>query len=228
MGANIAGTELQGWAALLEKWAMQKQFQEEAARQAGYRTQALGAFGQGLPMAGSAMAAPTMADAASAREAGYAKLGAIPLSVSDPKYATSRNPAADQAYAALIGGNRARLGAYGDWQFKQGLSAQETARQLNQISNFAGGTARVFPYLMYKAQHSQDAMAAIGQALSSLGGGGGGGIGQMYTQQPQSFNAPAFQQPGVTGGIGDPYTNVPMGGAYPYGGYGYGAGLAVG
>lgn len=198
MGANIAGTELQGWAALLEKWAMQKAFQDEANKQAGYRTQALGTFGQGLPMAGSAMAQPTMDAAAAQRRAGYQTIGAVPLSVSPSTTPSqSRNPGADAAYAALIGGNRARLGAYGDWRLAQDLSAMQTGRNLNQISSFAGGQARVFPYQMYKAQHSQDAMAAIGQALSSLGGGGGGGIGQQYIQQPQAQYGSGLDQWGM-------------------------------
>ena len=91
------------------------------------------------------------------------------------------------AAAQLFGGQRAALGSYGDWLQKQYLRNQDTQRQLNQVSSFAGGAASIFPLQMYKAQHSMDDLAAVGQAISSLGGAATS-FGSLYGSSPNSNN----------------------------------------
>lgn len=203
MGANIAGTELQGWASLLDKWAMQDAFKAEAQRQTGYANQAMDVFNKRLQYAGADYANKFLARDTASREKGYGDLNKTPLSVNTTPYSGGRG-GADTAYINMRGAQRAKLGAYGDYLGRQKIQTGETARELNPIINFAKGTAGVFPYRMYEAQHSMDDMAAIGAALSSLGGGSGGNIGQSLSSSPP-------------GGYG-------QGTYYPYGGA-YGASL---
>jgi hypothetical protein len=213
---NIAGGEISGWAAMLSKWAMQDAFQREAQRQAAYQGQALGAFNKGLGGAGVDTAQSQLAQGMADRMQRYAQVGAVPLGFGG--HVTPR----DQAQSQLIGQQRAKLGSYQDWGLQQALQQMQTGRQLNQIGNFAAGTAGVFPYRMYKAQHSQDTLAAIGAAISSIGGstanyasllgsqppssgsgggGGGGGYGQgQYAPQGSAY--PAY---GDMGGFTDAY-----------------------
>jgi hypothetical protein len=222
MAAGIVGNELQGWAAMLEKWGMQKAYQNEQARQNAYQQQALDKFKSGLQLAGSSQAPQMLADAAKARQDQYGAIGQVPLAVTSPATTKSYNPAADQAYINLLGGDRARLGAYQDWQLAQQLGAQQTARDINQIANFAGGTASVFPYELYQAQHSQDIMSQIGQSFSSLGGaassygnmikppssgGMGGGYGQG-TFSPYGGSMPGYS---LMQGFQTPYGSMPTG-----------------
>lgn len=199
-GAAIVGTELQGWAALLDKWAMQDAYQKQAQLQGQYRQQATQAFNTGLAGMGSDQAAKDLSVGAQNRQSQYAQANATPLSVQGSPLSGLLN-ARVQAAAQLSGGQRATLGSYGDWLQNQYMRNQNTNRQLNQISNFAGGSASVFPLQMYAAQHSMDDLAAVGQAISSLGGAAGNYM-NLYGSTPTGNNlsAPNFSYSGVSGG----------------------------
>lgn len=201
MATNIAGGEIQKWAALMERQAMFEEYQKEQARQGAYAKQAQGDFGQGLQQAGAQVAGQQLGQGASDRMAAYDKIGRVPLAVNQPTRLSS-SPSRDQANARLLGQGRANLGSYSDWGLKQAMNNLNTGRKLDQTTNFAGGTASVFPYRQYAAQHSQDTLAMIGQAISSIGGGAANYA--QYAQQPSGG-----QPGGGAGGYG-------QGAYYPY------------
>lgn len=199
MYANIAGGELQGWAALLDKWAMKDAYDAEMRRQAAYRQQAGQVFNQRGGTADLGTAQQQMAQGAALRNQRYNQILQAPLAVSTHGQ-PSGNPAREAATAKLQGANRARLGAYSDWALQQAIQNIQTQHALNQIENFAGGTASVFPYRMYDAQHSWDTLSEIGQAISSLGGGS-----TDYSKYNQGTPSPNM----ATGGAYGNYTPVP-------------------
>ncbi len=243
---NIVGGEIQGWAALLDKWAMQKKFQQEAAAQAAYRQQGLnvledhhdplygtplgireGVSGAMLPGAISQSSAGAMqrgvAEGAAMRNQAYGNIAKVPLGTGFSQQ-SKYNPGADDAYTRMIGGARANLGGYSDWAIQQSINNLRNQQALNQISNFAGGQSRnVFPLQMYSAQHSHDDMAAIGQAISSIGGAAGNYM-QLYGQQPttpgyspQYVNAGGYGGPAAFSGYGGITNQPPLGTSYsPY------------
>jgi len=184
MVTSAVGGELQAWAAVLEKHAMFKEFQKEMARQQEYRDRGAkifqGILGQNTP----ATAEATMKTGRATREKSYEDVGNVPLSVAPTTSAATTSPGArrDKATMQMRGQARARLGAYSDWQLKQTLDNIQNQEALQQLSSFAGGTAGVFPYKMYEAQHSLDTLAMTGAAISSLGGGAAN-YGQ-FSQQP--------------------------------------------
>lgn len=207
MATNIAGTELQGWASMLEKWAMERAYADEIKRQAAYQTEATGVFDKQLPSHGATSFGQQLGEAALSREGNYGDLAKVPLSVT-PEVATER----DKLSAAMQGAQRAKLGSYQDVLFNQKMGDLGTGRSLDQISNFAAGTGRVFPYRMYAAEHSQDALAEIGAALSSIGGGG-------YQGPKNDFPGKTSSSMNYTGGIdsgfwGDPNTYDQMQGMF--------------
>lgn len=170
--ANIVGGEMQGWASVLDKQAMGKAFTAEQNRQQGYADQAKGVMTQEVPLQGAGQAGMDLAQGAQDRQALYTSLGKIPLTMSSggpPQGA--RQAKLDQAYSTMRGQTRARLGAYSDWALNEALRSIQTQESLRQVSNFAQGTASVFPYKMYEAQHSYDDLAMAGAAISSIGGG---------------------------------------------------------
>jgi len=179
--ANVVGGELQGWASVLDKWAMQKAFSDEMARQAAYQRQGTGAFTQGLMGATPGVVQQQLGQGAQNREQQYARINQAPLG-----FGMQTTPR-DQANAALLGQGRAQQGAYSDMGLQQMINQLNTQRQLNQISNFAKGTAGVFPYRMYEAQHSMDDLAMIGAAISSIGGGAANYA--QFAQAPQAQQA---------------------------------------
>lgn len=199
MAAQIVGTELQGWAALLDKWAMGDVYNQERATQKGFTDQAGALFNQRLQGAGADAAGQQMKEGAQSRQAAYQSVNATPLSISAAPLNSLQN-ARNSAYSSLLGQQRAKLGSYGDWLQNQWLANQQTNRGLGQITNFARGQAgNVFPLQMYAAQHSMDDLAAIGQAISSLGGGGTN-FSSLFNSSPGTPNAPNFKYPGVSGG----------------------------
>jgi hypothetical protein len=221
MGANIVGGELQGWAALLDKWAMQEAYKAEANRQAGFRDEALGTFNKGVGQSNFASAQKAIGAGSDQRRAEYGKLANVPLgSGFSPQ--SGYNPTADNAYMSMIGNARANLGGYSDWAFNQSINNLRNQQNLSRITNFAGGQARnVFPLQMYAAQHSNDDLAAIGQAISSLGGAAANyaqfnssptqGQAQVPTYYPMG---PSAGYPGYTAfqGYTDAYGNtIPQG-----------------
>jgi hypothetical protein len=193
---------------------MQKQYQQEADIQAGYRNQALGP--QGPIQTGIRQSSPEAMTAgvdagAALRNKAYGDIAKVPLGSGFSRQ-SEYNPSADDAYLGLVGKARANLGGYSDWAVQQSINNLRNQQALNQIISFAGGQAKnVYPLKVYEAQHANDAMAAIGQAISSIGGAAGN-YAQLYGQQP---TAPSYQSGFVnSGGLG--------GGAYfsGYGGYG--------
>jgi hypothetical protein len=192
--ANIIGGELSGWANLLERNAMFDEYKQELARQAEYAKQGAGIVQGATQQAGSVEAGKEMAQGAGERRAAYKDVNATPLSVvpapsSDGGKAPSGGDggggsARDQEWAQMRGAARATLGSYGDWQLRQTLNDIQNKESLNQVINFAGGTAGVYPYRAYQAQHSQDDLAMIGAAISSIGGGAANY--SQFAQQPQA------------------------------------------
>ncbi len=168
--ANIAGGEIQGWAALFEQWAMKNAYDKQATAQRAFADQAGGVLDQRLSTAGAGPAGQQMGQAQQAREGMYRSVNATPLSMQSSPLGQQQN-ARNSAYTSLLGGQRAKLGSYGDWLQNQWMANQQTGRDLGQVENFAKGSASVFPINIYSAQHSMDNLAAIGQAISSIGGG---------------------------------------------------------
>lgn len=237
---NIVGGELQGWAALLDKWAMQKQFQNEARLQGQYANQAggvlygtppsgrviggtgtlnvqpnnpsltndLGAIGQSTPE----YARGQIQQGAANRRQAYSDIANVPLGGGFSAQ-SHYNPGADNAYLGLVGDARARLGGYSDWALQQSINNLRNQQALNQVSSFAGGQAKnVFPLQMYAAQHANDALAAVGQAISSIGGAAGN-YAQLYDSGPSTPSYSTF-------GSGPYPTYTPSQGYYDaYGNY---------
>jgi hypothetical protein len=163
--ANVVGGIMQAVAASQAQRAMYRAFAGEMARQGRYRGEAVGSFGQWAPTLGRETAEQEIGQGQASREGAYATGLAAPIM-------QGAVPAErDKAYYSQTGRNRARLSAYGDWQAEQGRSAQREGWDLGKITNFAQGDAQVFPYQMYKAQHSMDELAFWGQLISSIGGG---------------------------------------------------------
>lgn len=220
---NVVGGEISGWAAMLARDAMYKSYLHEQARQKGYADQAGKVMGQAIPQSGPEQAQRDMAQGYGERMGDYKTLESTPLSVGGGGGPTAR----DQAFGDQVAQNRARLGSYGDWGLQKSIRDLQTQQKLNQITNFAGGTASVYPYRQYQAQHSADQLAMIGAAISSIGGGAAN-----YAQYAQGPNV----QPGGVGagggyGAGIYYPSGSQYGGYsqmggfgtPYGNY-YGAG----
>jgi len=199
---NIVGGEISGWAALLEKWAMQDQYEQELKRQAAFRDQALGQFNTRVGTAGAATAQDQMAQGAANRMAMYNAIQATPSAL-QVKSQPRGNPARDAATAQMLGQDRANLGKYSDWGLQQTIQNLNTQRALAAIESKAGGQAGVYPYRMYDAQHSQDTLSQIGQAISSIGGGSANYSSSDST--PQGDPATGGAYPGVDNSGSLPY-----------------------
>lgn len=161
---------MQAAAAQAEQRNMFNEYKKELERQGAYQLQATQAFQPNIAASGSEAAQGDLASGAAQRQAAYGSLQNVPLSISGTGDESSAYKALDAAAYGQRGQERAALGAYGDWQHQLGIGNQAVQRQLNQISNFAGGTAGVLPYRMYQAQHSMDELAFWGQMIQSLGG----------------------------------------------------------
>lgn len=185
--AQILGQILKGIAANQAKHAMEKAFKGELTRQRGYRNEAFGVFEGAVPKYGVETAREEMGRGQEHREGLYNQVGATDFTASQPSGFGATG--ADQANLAMAGQARGKLGSYSDWQLDQMIRSIRTQDELNKINNFASGTAGVFPYRMYDAQHSGDSLAFAGDLLSSIGGlasgmgglnfggGGSGGVG---------------------------------------------------
>lgn len=178
MGAQIVGTELQGWASVLAQQAMQQALGAELRKQQGYGMQATGQQFLQLPRQGAETATQEIGQGSTDRQAEYNDLYNYPTATG-----------ADKAAIATEGKSRANLAGYGDWQTNRSLDLSQLGGTLGRINNRAAGEASVFPYKMNRAQHSQDTLSAVGQAISSLGGGASN-IGQSLSSNPNQF-APA-------------------------------------
>ncbi len=170
MVTNIAGGEISGWAAVLARDEMFKKYKEEQRRQESFRTEGAGLFDQAVGHAGAEEAGRQLDKSAGERRATFDQVGQTPLGLPN-RTQQSFSPSADKAYLKLRGGQRAKLGSYGDWGLDQALNQAMSQERINRLSDKAGGVASLFPYRMYQAEHSQDLLAQIGAAISSIGGG---------------------------------------------------------
>jgi len=217
-GANIVGGELQGWASVLDQIKMGQAYRSELAKQQAYQQQALGLFNQQPGKSSAEGMSASMAQAAKDRMGQYGQVASVPLGVGPTtEYGKQGyNPGAADAYTSMMGGLRAKDLAYGDYQVQQAIDNMRTQRQLDQISNFAGGQSRnVFPLQMYKAQHTMDWMSQLGQAISSIGGAAANYAQYAQTPQQQYGANPSggpLYGPGLSG-----YSYAPAGTGYnPY------------
>lgn len=181
-GAGIVGGFMQSVASTMESQAMFQAFQAELARQHGYDSQAYGAFLGSLPGQSAETAQQQIGAGQEQREKDYSQLQSMPLVAGGPSMSST-----DAAALNLSDASRAKVGGYGDWKVNQTINNIKTQDQLNKISNFAGGTASVFPYKMYAAQHSQDELDMWGKAISSIGGGS---FSPTASAPPTGNNAP--------------------------------------
>lgn len=170
MIAGAAGGFMQAIAARLAQMKMDQVYQQELDRQAKLRNQAYSIWGPATEYRGVENYNRQLAEGAANREMNYQQIESRPLSFQNT-YKQGAN-AVDQAAYNMMGQRRAALGAYNDAQLMQQINAIRTQNELNKISNFSQGWARVFPLNMYDAQHSQDALQAIGGIVGSLGGAG--------------------------------------------------------
>lgn len=164
---NAIGGIIQGIAANRAKKDMQRQLNKELERQARYQQQAFGGFEGYVPSLGVETARQQLKKGVDRRLAEYAVLKDTPL---DTEQAPAVTAARDSAYYDLAGNSRAKYGSYADWQLEQAIARIRQQNELNKISDFSRGTASVFPYKMYDAQHSEDGLNFLGSAISSLGG----------------------------------------------------------
>jgi len=179
MGANLAGGLMQSVAATMAKHAQEQEFQREIQRQQKYRNEAFNTFQPAVQQRGVETARTEIGQGAQNREANYQQIG-------QTKFGVGGGPSErDKALYGLLGKGRANLGGYSDWALNRMIANIRTQDELNRISNFAGGTAGVFPYRMEQAGHEGDQLAFWGSLIASLGGGAGSFI-------PQGNQGPAF------------------------------------
>lgn len=213
MAMGVAGQLMQLAAAVGANKAMGNTYQDQLTKQGAYRNQATRGLDSQIAGSTAEVAGKQMAQGATDRQAAYAKADSSPLSV-PTSTSTSSGDSRDQAYAASVGANRSKLGGYSDWALKQAIQNINAQRMLGQVENFAKGSAGVFPYQMYDAEHSQDTLKTGGQLLAGIGGsmggmGGGGGGTSMPTAPAQMVNA-GGNAPAFWSG----YNSMPYGTAY--------------
>ncbi len=217
IGSSVVGGEMQGWAAVLARQAQARAFQNEINKQHQYASQAQGITNTAIGQSTPAAMQTGMQNAVNTRLGAYGNIGQVPLGLG-PNSQSQYNPGVADAYTKMLGGLRAKNLGYSDWAVQQAIQNLNSQRQLDTISNFAGGQAQnVYPQQLYKAQHSWDDLAMAGQAVSSLGGAAGNYM--QFAQQPQRTASPGIPMnsggPGFSawsgyGGIG----NVPPQGTY--------------
>lgn len=106
----------------------------------------------------------------------------------------------------MVGGQRAALGGYQDWLQGQAINQLHTGQDIGQVGNFAAGTAQVFPYKMYQAQHSQDELAFWGSLIASIGGSAAN-YAQMFGGSGPNKNQLSRTNPDYGGEMGGNYNN---------------------
>lgn len=182
MAANIVGGELQGWAAVLERNAMFDRFKQQQAQQQEFRQRGENLFNTFTQNQGADFAKTDLKKSAADRANQYADVLGVPMAISLP-YQESRSPKRDVAWANMRAGQRATIGSYGDWALHRTLNDIQNREAIRMLTDQAAGQASLFPYQMYQAQHSQDTLAMIGAAISSIGGGAANYA--QYAQGPQ-------------------------------------------
>lgn len=188
---------MQGWASVLDKWAMAKAYSEEMAHQRAFTAQAMGDFEKRLPGYGSDSANRFIGQARGDRLQGYKDIGQVPLGVKPGWQGAGKGSAAQ---VDVMSRARAGNAAYGDWSHNVGQQQIDQERALTGITSVAKGQAQVFPYRMYSAQHSWDDLAMIGQAISSIGGGSSNY--SQFAGVPQSGGGGGGGMSGGSGGFG--------------------------
>lgn len=193
--ANIVGGEIQGWAAIMAQKEMKRAYERELRRQGKFRKEGTkDTLFPHIDTLGAENANRMMAEAAMGRMQGY---DAINQNVGS---------AEDQAYLRLAGATRAANRGYGDWQNDQAINNVRLQDKINRIISKAGGRAAVFPLVMQDAQHSWDQLAAVGQAISSIGGSAAN-YAQLMNSQPQQGGQarPIYPSYTATGPDGQTY-----------------------
>lgn len=183
-GANFVGGIMQAIAASQAQKAMTAAYQRELQKQQGYSNQAYNTFEGGLQPRGVEQARQDIAQGSQQRQALYQNVNQTPFGLYGGPTQT------DRSNYALQGKLRGNLGGYSDWALNQAIRNIRTQDQLNQISNFAHGTATTFPYRLNDAQHSADELAFWGTLIAGLGGGA-----QNYQQLFGNTSAPYGNQP---------------------------------
>lgn len=201
--ANIVGGELQGWASVLDKSAMNQVYQDALKKQQGFVKQGADQMQAILGNSGSDAAGKDLETGAANRKQQYANADAIPMGLNVPTQ-KSYSDSSDQAWARMRGQARATLGAYGDWALNTSLNNITNQEGIRQIANFASGDASVVPYQLYAAQHSNDDLAMVGAAISSIGGGAAN-YAQYASSPGQSVGGGSNMQLNPGGGYTDPY-----------------------
>lgn len=208
--AQVAGGVMQAIAARIAQEKMLKEYKKERERQKAYAGEATGVFQERLGSADVDTARSQMEEGRTARLADFAGVARNNLA---PTLNLQMTPQ-DRAAFDVSTRSRAKFGSYSDWAMKQAIQDIRTQQELNRITSFAGGTASVFPYREYAAQHSQDWLATMGALLSSVGGsapafanmyGSPSTAGWQQQQDNARMNAPSFYEgdvnsPGWAGG----------------------------
>ncbi len=196
---QIAGGVIEATAANRAAQKMREETGKEIRRQAAYRNQGFVELGKSLPGQGVESAREKINQQSEQREQKYASANEARFGVGAEGPTTRDRMAIDMA-----GGNRAKLGAYSDWQLDQMIKRLRLQEKLNKIGVFSEGTASIFPSRLSDAQHSQDELGAFGAFLGSVGGAG------------SSYAAYAKQSPDVAQGYRAPrnqgYDYSPQGG----------------
>jgi hypothetical protein len=180
--ANVVSGIMQSIAASQANRKMFQAFEKELKKQGGYRGQAFTGLGQYLPSLGVETAQQQMQQGAQQRVQDY---GAARVPMGFGEGPTPR----DLSYLDMVGQNRAKLSSYGDWGTQQALGRSRYEEGLRRIEDTARGSLNVFPYEMYKAQHSMDELAFWGNLISSVGGSAGSWQ-SLFGTGPQGAGAP--------------------------------------
>lgn len=193
--AGAAGGLIQAVAAGLAANAMKNTFGNQLDLQAGLRNQALvGAFQPRLQTSGVETAREEIGAGSQKRQDAYGRLEGTRLGLGQ------KTGERERGKSRLFGKARADLSGYSDHQLDQMIHTIRTQDELNRISNFAGGEARIFPYKLDAAKHEYDQLSFFGQLVSSLGGAAGnyaqlfGAGGQPQAQPQQQAIQPMFGQ----------------------------------
>lgn len=198
--ANFVGGLIQAIAAARAQREMFKEFEDEQGRQQKYQGEAFDIFQPAVRERGVERAREQIQTGAEGRKKAFSNIGQVEL-------AGDKLGGRDLLNFDLLAQNRAQLGGYSDWALDQMISNLRAQDKLNRISNFSAGTARVFPYRMQDAEHSQDQLAAIGGLISSIGGSAPA-WGQMFKRAPQATNQSTLYGLGDYGqGFGQEFSN---------------------
>lgn len=176
--AGLAGTGLSLAAGAKSASALNAARTAEAARQADLNRQALGVANARINAATPQTATAQINQGADNRTATAQQLASASTPIASALPATSgtatsgaqkRTAAAGNAWNILNTANKAREGAYGDWQTQQGVANEGAADKLAVLRNFSGADAALQPTEQQVALNSGDQLGAWGNIVSSLG-----------------------------------------------------------